>query len=131
MKAKDMREKNVEDLRELEKSLTGDHFQARLKNFTNRLDDTSSMRKLRRDIARVKTVLAERARAASATTSPAEKVAAAAPKASAAKPKAPKAAPKAKAAPPPRPPHLPASPPRASPPRRRRRRSKAAKSEAK
>jgi large subunit ribosomal protein L29 len=62
MKAKDMREKSPEDLRELEKSLTHDHFQAKLKNFTNRLDDTSSIGKTRRDLARVKTLLAELAR---------------------------------------------------------------------
>jgi hypothetical protein len=32
-------------------------FQNRLKNFTNRLDDTSSLRKARRDLARVMTVI--------------------------------------------------------------------------
>jgi large subunit ribosomal protein L29 len=62
MKAKDMREKPVEDLRELEKSLTRDAFQTKLKNFTNRLDDTSQIRKVRRDLARVKTLLGELAR---------------------------------------------------------------------
>ena len=60
MKAKDMREKSGADLVELEKSLAREAFQARFKNFTNRLDDTSSLRKSRRDIARVKTILAER-----------------------------------------------------------------------
>ena len=45
MKAKDLRERTPEDLRELEKSLTRDVFQARFKNFTNRLDDTSPIRK--------------------------------------------------------------------------------------
>jgi large subunit ribosomal protein L29 len=59
MKAKDMREKSPEDLRELEKSLARDAFQAKLKNFTNRLDDTSQIRKLHRDLARVKTLLVE------------------------------------------------------------------------
>jgi large subunit ribosomal protein L29 len=62
MKAKDMREKPVEDLRELEKSLARDAFQAKLKNFTNRLDDTSQIKKVRRDLARVKTLLGELAR---------------------------------------------------------------------
>jgi len=61
MKAKDMREKSVEDLAELEKSLVHEAFQARFKNFTARLDDTSSLKKARRDIARVKTLLTERA----------------------------------------------------------------------
>jgi large subunit ribosomal protein L29 len=64
MKAKDMREKSAEDLRELEKSLVADAFQSRLKNFTNRLDDTSLIRKTKKDLARVITLLRERSAAA-------------------------------------------------------------------
>jgi len=60
MKAADLREKSVEDLSELQKTLTHDVFQNRLKNFTNRLDDTSAIRKSRRDLARVITLLRER-----------------------------------------------------------------------
>ncbi len=60
MKAADLREKSAEDLRELQKTLAHDVFKGRLKNFTNQLDDTSSVRKLRRDLARVITVLRER-----------------------------------------------------------------------
>jgi large subunit ribosomal protein L29 len=60
MKAADLREKSVEDLRELQKTLAHDVFQNRLKNFTNRLDDTSSIRKNRRDLARVITLIRER-----------------------------------------------------------------------
>jgi len=60
MKATDLREKSAEDLRELEKTLAHDVFESRLKNFTNRLDDTSSIRKTRRDLARVITLLRER-----------------------------------------------------------------------
>jgi large subunit ribosomal protein L29 len=63
MKAKDMREKSLEDLRELEKSLSQDAFQAKFKNFTNRLDDSSQLQKLRRDLARVKTLLSGMQRA--------------------------------------------------------------------
>lgn len=66
MKATDLRERTLEDLKELEKSLTREAFQARFKNFTNRLDDTSTIRKARRDLARVKTLLTERARTAAA-----------------------------------------------------------------
>jgi len=62
MKASDLREKSVEDLMDLRKALTADSFQNRLKNFTNRLDDTSSIRKTRRDLARLITVLHERKR---------------------------------------------------------------------
>jgi large subunit ribosomal protein L29 len=57
MKATDLREKSLQDLVELRTSLSGDMFQTRLKNFTNRLDDTSSIRKSRRDLARVITVI--------------------------------------------------------------------------
>lgn len=60
MRPADLREKSVEDLRELEKSLARDIFQNRLKNFTNRLDDTSAIRKTKRDLARIKTLLHER-----------------------------------------------------------------------
>ena len=60
LKAKDLRDRKVEDLKELEKQLEGDLFQARFKNFTNRLDDTSSIKKSRRDLARVKTLLVQK-----------------------------------------------------------------------
>ncbi len=60
MKASDLREKTVEDLRELQASLARDTFQNRLKNFTNRLDDTSVIRKTKKDLARVITLLRER-----------------------------------------------------------------------
>jgi large subunit ribosomal protein L29 len=64
MKAKDLRERTTEHLQELEKTLARDVFDAKFKNFTNRLNDTSSVRKARRDLARVKTILAQRAGAA-------------------------------------------------------------------
>ena len=60
MKSSDLREKSAEDLRELQKTLAHDVFESRLKNFTNRLDDTSAIRKTRRDLARVITLLRER-----------------------------------------------------------------------
>jgi large subunit ribosomal protein L29 len=73
MKAKDLRERSNEDLKELEKSLAKDTFTARFKNFTNRLDDTSTINKTKRDLARVKTLLrqAELTAAASTETKPA------------------------------------------------------------
>jgi len=67
MKAKDLRERSADDLRELEKSLATDQFQARFKNMTNRLDDTSTIKKTKRDLARVKTLLREQAINAAAT----------------------------------------------------------------
>lgn len=63
MKAKDLRERSTEELRELEKTLSNELFHLRFKNFTNRLDDTSLIRKTRRDLARVKTILGQRERA--------------------------------------------------------------------
>jgi len=102
MKAQDLRERTTEDLRELELSLSGDRFQNRFKNFTNRLDDTSVIRKSRRDLARVKMILGERARgvapsAPSPDAKPKKVKAAPAPKAEAA-PAEPKAAAEKKAA---------------------------------
>jgi large subunit ribosomal protein L29 len=64
VKAKDLKERSAEDLKELAKSLRKDFFQNRLKNFTNRLDDTSSIRKARQELARVLTILNEKSRAA-------------------------------------------------------------------
>lgn len=63
-KAADLRERTTDDLKELEKSLSRELFSSRFKNFTNRLDDTSSLRKGRRDLARIKTVLLEKLRGA-------------------------------------------------------------------
>jgi large subunit ribosomal protein L29 len=99
MKSKDLRERNQEDLVELEKSLAKDVFENRLKNFTNRLDDTSSMKKARRDLARVKTILVQRKLGQTPVAAPKAEKPATAPKAAKA-PKAPKAeaaAPKAAA----------------------------------
>ena len=72
LKASDLHERTIEDLRELEKTLTRDVFQNRFKNFTNRLDDTSSIRKAKKDLARVKTVLTVRAKADAAKAAPVE-----------------------------------------------------------
>jgi large subunit ribosomal protein L29 len=82
MKAKDLRERSQDDLKELEKSLAKDTFTARFKNFTNRLDDTSTIAKTKRDLARVKTLLRQAELTAQAGSAPkAEaKTAAAAPK---------------------------------------------------
>ena len=66
MKAKDLNERTLEDLKDLEKSLRKDFFQNRLKNFTNRLDDTSAISTTRRDIARVLTLQNEKSRAQAA-----------------------------------------------------------------
>ena len=61
MKAKELRDRTDEALQELEKTLQAEIFQARFKNFTNRLNDTASIVRQRRDLARVKTILTQRA----------------------------------------------------------------------
>jgi large subunit ribosomal protein L29 len=70
MKAKDLRERTTEHLTELEKQLGGEVFQARFKNFTSRLNDTAAIRKTRRDLARVKTILTQRLVQAGSSASP-------------------------------------------------------------
>ena len=105
LKASDLHERTLEDLRELEKTLTRDVFQNRFKNFTNRLDDTSSIKKAKKDLARVKTVLTQHAKgltpvakAAKSAADAAAPKAAEAPKAKAKKAAAPKVSAKAAAA---------------------------------
>jgi len=64
MDAKDLRARTTEDLLELSKSMKKELFSNRMKNFTNQLDDTSQLRKARRDIARIEGILRERAKGA-------------------------------------------------------------------
>ena len=64
MKSKELRDRTDEALQELEKSLQSEIFQARFKNYTNRLNDTASIKRQRRDLARVKTILTQRSNAA-------------------------------------------------------------------
>ena len=61
MNTQEMRELNQEELVNLEGDLARKLWKARFDNHTNALDDTSSIIKIRRDIARVKTLLTQRA----------------------------------------------------------------------
>ncbi|MGC4090140.1 MAG: 50S ribosomal protein L29 [Polyangiaceae bacterium] len=61
MKSADLRERSTEDLSTLKASLAKDLFSYRMKNYTDQLEDTSLLSKTRRDIARVETILRERA----------------------------------------------------------------------
>lgn len=56
MKTGDLHERSLGDLDQLEDELNRDLWKARFSNFTNQLDDTAKLRRLRREIARVKTV---------------------------------------------------------------------------
>ena len=64
MKSKELRERTDEALHELEKQLAKQAFDDRFKNYTNRLNDTASIRRAKKDLARVKTILTQRAGAA-------------------------------------------------------------------
>jgi len=58
--ATEIRERSTDDLKGLETDLRRELFKARIQNHTNQLDSTAKLRKLRRDIARVATVVRER-----------------------------------------------------------------------
>ena len=71
MKPQEIREKTTDELKaadrderppagQLEQSMARDLWKARFSNHSNQLDDTDKIRRLRRDIARVKTQLVER-----------------------------------------------------------------------
>lgn len=66
MKASELRERNDEDLSELQGRLRRDLFGARMKNFTGQLDDTSQLQKVRRDLARIEQLMGERKKASAA-----------------------------------------------------------------
>lgn len=61
-KSKELRERTSEDLAQLVKELERDLWKSRFDNHTNQLDDTAKVSRLRRDVARVKTILSERTR---------------------------------------------------------------------
>ena len=60
MKAKEMRERSATELEGMERDLSRELWKTRFTNFTNQLDDTAKLRRLRREIARVKTILTEK-----------------------------------------------------------------------
>lgn len=68
MKAKEVRERSDEELKSLEQELRREHFKARIQNHTNQLDSTAKLGQLRRDIARVATVVRQRELQAKAGT---------------------------------------------------------------
>lgn len=63
MKASELRELGIEDLQAKEKELVEALFNLRFQHATNQLDNTAQLGKTRTDIARVKTILAEKRRA--------------------------------------------------------------------
>jgi large subunit ribosomal protein L29 len=60
MKAGDLREKSLEELKELEAQMREELFRLRMKHFTGQLQRSSDLREHRRSIARIQTIIAER-----------------------------------------------------------------------
>ena len=60
MNATDLRAKSLDELRELSDDCRKELFELRFKHYTSQLVDTSSLRKTRRQIARIETVIRER-----------------------------------------------------------------------
>jgi large subunit ribosomal protein L29 len=63
MKAAELREKSTGELRELEKDLREQLFKFKMQLYTGQLERVSELKTTKRDIARVLTVLSERAAA--------------------------------------------------------------------
>jgi large subunit ribosomal protein L29 len=61
MKAQDLREKSVAELNEELMNLLREQFNLRMQAATGQLQQTHTLKAVRRDIARVKTVLNEKA----------------------------------------------------------------------
>jgi large subunit ribosomal protein L29 len=66
MKAADLRDKTPDQLRESLASLKKEAFNLRFQKATGQLENTSRMQAVRRDAARVKTILNQKAAAAAA-----------------------------------------------------------------
>lgn len=66
MKSKDLRERATEDLVSQLDATKKELFSYRMKNLTNQLDDTSLLGKNRKIVARIESILRERAVVASA-----------------------------------------------------------------
>jgi large subunit ribosomal protein L29 len=63
MKASELRQKSTQELKELESALLREGFNLRMQKATGQLSKTDQIRKVRRDIARVNTVLTEKGNA--------------------------------------------------------------------
>lgn len=59
IKASDLRSKSVEELNEELENLQTEHFNLRFQHKTNKLENYAQLKNVRKDIARVKTVLRE------------------------------------------------------------------------
>lgn len=64
MDLKELRGKDIKELREEEKRIRGELFENRFRHGTRQLNDTASLAEGRKDIARVLTVIKEKEKAA-------------------------------------------------------------------
>jgi len=64
VKAKEFRELSAEELAQREKDLRGKHFNLQIQRATNQLANTAEIVHMRRDIARIKTILNQKKRSA-------------------------------------------------------------------
>ncbi len=62
MKTKELRQKSIEELNSTEAELKEQLFKLRFQKATGQIQNPSKIRMVRRDIARVETILAERLR---------------------------------------------------------------------
>ena len=60
MKSSELKDKSDSELVDLGKQIEGELFQSRLQNYTNQLDDTASISRRRRDVARIKSEMRRR-----------------------------------------------------------------------
>jgi large subunit ribosomal protein L29 len=65
MKAADVRAKSADELKDELLALKKEQFNLRFQQATGQLENTARRRQVRRDIARIKTILAQKARVAS------------------------------------------------------------------
>jgi large subunit ribosomal protein L29 len=63
MKASELRSKDAAELDKELNDLLRAHFSLRMQKATQQLTNTSQLRKTKRDVARVKTIIAQKARA--------------------------------------------------------------------
>jgi large subunit ribosomal protein L29 len=72
MKTTELRQKDVAGLQTEVKALQKAHFGLRMQKATQQLTNTATLRSARRDIARAKTILVEKQKAAPAVATPAK-----------------------------------------------------------
>lgn len=60
METKELRSLSLDELHEKGREIRGDVFNAKVKHATGQLEDTARLRVLRRDVARVETVIREK-----------------------------------------------------------------------